>query len=127
MLASSALKAHFEDNPKDLDVLRHEKPLHPNKVPVHLAHVPDYLIPPSLRAAAEAAGAGLKASKKRSRSAGAASAVAGAGAGAPTPSSDPLKSFAYNATRLGGAAGSIQVRSQCCALPLHRRACFGVD
>ncbi len=26
------------------------------QVPVHLAHVPDYLIPPSLRAAAEAAG-----------------------------------------------------------------------
>jgi hypothetical protein len=99
MLASNALKAHFEDNPKDLDVLRHEKPLHPNKVrcrsvvlsvppwracaadcvtggsglvwsglvwsglvwsglvwlaaqvPAHLAKIPDYLIPPSLKAA----------------------------------------------------------------------------
>ena len=77
------------------------------QVPVHLAHVPDYLIPPSLRAAAEAAGAGVKATKKRAR--GGAPAGAGGPGAAPGASTDPLKSFAYNATRLGGAAGSIQV------------------
>ena len=32
MLASEALKAHFEDNPRDLSVLRHDKPLQPNSV-----------------------------------------------------------------------------------------------
>jgi hypothetical protein len=67
----------------------------------HLAHVPAYLVPMSLQAAASAAGGGLntdtKPSKKRSRP----QAVPG--------SSDPLKSFAYNAQRLGGAIGSAKV------------------
>ena len=110
LLASQALKAHFEDNPRDLAVLRHDKPLQPNavcvvfprvsvaavvelfpavQVPSHLAHVPDYLVPQSLRAAAAAAGGGLS-TKKRTREGGV----------------DPLKSFAYNVKKLGGAVGS---------------------
>ncbi|XP_030365869.1 probable ATP-dependent RNA helicase DDX56 [Strigops habroptila] len=49
LLNSEKLKAYFEDNPRDLHVLRHDKPLHPAIVQPHLRNVPDYLVPPSLR------------------------------------------------------------------------------
>lgn len=38
-------KAHFEDNPLDLEYLRHDKPLHPTRVQAHMKHVPKYLLP----------------------------------------------------------------------------------
>lgn len=38
-------QAHFEDNPRDLAFLRHDKPLHPARVQPHLKHVPGYLMP----------------------------------------------------------------------------------
>ncbi|KAJ7210448.1 ATP-dependent RNA helicase dbp9 [Mycena pura] len=45
ILASDKLKAHFEDNPLDLQYLRHDKPLHPTRVQPHMKHVPKYLLP----------------------------------------------------------------------------------
>ncbi|PFH51963.1 hypothetical protein AMATHDRAFT_141366 [Amanita thiersii Skay4041] len=45
MLNSEKLKAHFEDNPLDLEYLRHDKPLHPTRVQPHLRTVPKYLLP----------------------------------------------------------------------------------
>jgi ATP-dependent RNA helicase DDX56/DBP9 len=45
LLASDKLKAHFEDNPNDLEFLKHDKPLHPTRVQSHMKHVPKYLIP----------------------------------------------------------------------------------
>ncbi|GAA6043388.1 hypothetical protein JCM8097_005301 [Rhodosporidiobolus ruineniae] len=45
VLNSEKLKAHFEDNPRDLAFLRHDKPLHPGRVQSHLKHVPGYLMP----------------------------------------------------------------------------------
>ncbi|TPX67221.1 hypothetical protein SpCBS45565_g03926 [Spizellomyces sp. 'palustris'] len=45
ILNSEKLKAHFEDNPTDLQALRHDKPLHPARVQQHMKHVPDYLLP----------------------------------------------------------------------------------
>ncbi|ORX85165.1 DEAD-domain-containing protein [Basidiobolus meristosporus CBS 931.73] len=45
ILHSEKLKAHFEDKPKDLAYLRHDKPLHPSRVQSHLKHVPEYLMP----------------------------------------------------------------------------------
>ncbi|KAL8278607.1 hypothetical protein RQP46_008899 [Phenoliferia psychrophenolica] len=42
---SEKLKAHFEDNPRDLAFLRHDKTLHPSRVQPHLKHVPGYLMP----------------------------------------------------------------------------------
>ncbi|KAF9519467.1 hypothetical protein BS47DRAFT_1370698 [Hydnum rufescens UP504] len=45
LLNSDKLKAHFEDNPLDLEYLRHDKPLHPTRVQSHMRHVPKYLIP----------------------------------------------------------------------------------
>uniref|UniRef100_A0A8C4JC36 RNA helicase n=1 Tax=Dromaius novaehollandiae TaxID=8790 RepID=A0A8C4JC36_DRONO len=43
LLNSEKLKTYFEDNPRDLHVLRHDKPLHPAIVKPHLRNVPDYL------------------------------------------------------------------------------------
>nr|XP_047910155.1 probable ATP-dependent RNA helicase DDX56 [Anser cygnoides] len=53
LLNSEKLKTYFEDNPRDLHVLRHDKPLHPAIVKPHLRNVPDYLVPPSLRGIAK--------------------------------------------------------------------------
>ena len=39
------VQAHFEDNPLDLEYLRHDKPLHPMRVQAHMKHVPKYLLP----------------------------------------------------------------------------------
>lgn len=39
------LQAHFEDNPRDLAFLKHDKPLNPNRVQPHMKHVPSYLMP----------------------------------------------------------------------------------
>ena len=41
----SAPQAHFEDNPLDLEFLRHDKPLHPTRIQPHMKHVPKYLLP----------------------------------------------------------------------------------
>ncbi|KAH7689777.1 RNA helicase protein [Dioscorea alata] len=40
---SEKLKAHFEDNPKDLDLLKHDKFLSKKPPPAHLSEVPVYL------------------------------------------------------------------------------------
>ncbi|PPR00522.1 hypothetical protein CVT26_009908 [Gymnopilus dilepis] len=45
ILNSDKLKAHFEDNPLDLEFLRHDKPLHPTRVQPHMKHIPKYLLP----------------------------------------------------------------------------------
>jgi len=43
ILNSDKLKAYFEDNPRTLEYLRHDKPLHPTRVQPHLKFVPKYL------------------------------------------------------------------------------------
>nr|XP_056716986.1 probable ATP-dependent RNA helicase DDX56 [Euleptes europaea] len=50
LLNSEKLKTYFEDNPRDLNLLRHDQPLHPAIVKPHLRNVPDYLVPPTLQA-----------------------------------------------------------------------------
>ncbi|XP_067396429.1 probable ATP-dependent RNA helicase DDX56 [Emydura macquarii macquarii] len=52
LLNSEKLKTYFEDNPHDLRLLRHDRPLHPAIVKPHLRNVPEYLVPPTLRAIA---------------------------------------------------------------------------
>nr|XP_025973535.1 probable ATP-dependent RNA helicase DDX56 [Dromaius novaehollandiae] len=89
LLNSEKLKTYFEDNPRDLHVLRHDKPLHPAIVKPHLRNVPDYLVPPSLRGVAKPA---LK-KRKRQR-------LLHAGAGRRGGSkargtANPLQSFKY--------------------------------
>ncbi|XP_055373083.1 probable ATP-dependent RNA helicase DDX56 [Condylostylus longicornis] len=49
MFNSEKLKGFFQDNPRDLQVLRHDKPLKTVKVQQHLSHVPDYIVPEPLK------------------------------------------------------------------------------
>lgn len=49
MMNSQKLKSHFEDNPRDLQVLRHDKNLNVVKSQPHLKHVPEYLVPSTLK------------------------------------------------------------------------------
>uniref|UniRef100_A0A9J7X7R6 Probable ATP-dependent RNA helicase DDX56 n=1 Tax=Cyprinus carpio carpio TaxID=630221 RepID=A0A9J7X7R6_CYPCA len=49
LLNSEKLKTYFEDNPRDLQLLRHDKDLHPAVIKPHLKNVPDYLIPTALK------------------------------------------------------------------------------
>lgn len=68
LLASDALKAHFEDHPRDAELLqavKHDRVLAPRAVKAHLKDVPEYLLPPSLKAAVEAAGGGVRGGGKR--------------------------------------------------------------
>jgi ATP-dependent RNA helicase DDX56/DBP9 len=52
LINSEKLKAHFEDNPRELNLLKHDKLLRPAKVQPHLKHVPNYLMPANLQAVA---------------------------------------------------------------------------
>lgn len=45
ILASEKLKRHFEDNPGELDGLRHDADMHVVRRQAHLKFVPDYLLP----------------------------------------------------------------------------------
>lgn len=49
ILNNKKLKSYFEDNPNDLQTLRHDKALHTVKIQPHLADVPDYIVPPALK------------------------------------------------------------------------------
>ncbi|KAM9735038.1 putative ATP-dependent RNA helicase DDX56 [Menidia menidia] len=49
LLNSEKLKTYFEDNPRDLQLLRHDRDLHPAVVQPHMKNVPEYLIPETLR------------------------------------------------------------------------------
>lgn len=49
LLNSRKLKTYFEDNPRDLQILRHDKSLHIVKLDSHLKNVPEYIVPPVLK------------------------------------------------------------------------------
>lgn len=57
---SNALKSYFDDNPRDLNSLRHDKALHTVKVQSHLADVPEYIVPDALKRLA-----GISSNRKR--------------------------------------------------------------
>lgn len=54
ILNSERLKAHFEDNPKDLELLKHDKVLSKKQPSSHLRAVPDYLVDPTTEIASKA-------------------------------------------------------------------------
>ena len=60
LLNSQKLTAYFEDNPRDLELLRHDKALHTVKHLEHLKNVPEYIVPETLKAMT-----GMASSKKR--------------------------------------------------------------
>ncbi|XP_053856765.1 probable ATP-dependent RNA helicase DDX56 [Vidua macroura] len=86
LLNCEKLKVYFEDNPRDLQALRHDRPLHPASVQPHLRHVPDYLVPPSLRGVADPN------PKKRKCPRGGGARRAGS---KPRGSGNPLQSFRF--------------------------------
>lgn len=45
MLNSDKLKSHFEDNPRDLNILNHDKTIGKARIQPHLATIPSYLVP----------------------------------------------------------------------------------
>lgn len=49
LLNSEKLKTYFDDNPRDLQLLRHDKDLHPAVIKPHLKNLPEYLVPETLR------------------------------------------------------------------------------
>ncbi|KAF3439095.1 hypothetical protein FNV43_RR17370 [Rhamnella rubrinervis] len=53
ILNSEKLKAHFEVNPKDLDLLKHDKVLSKKPLEPHLRDVPDYLMDPKTQEASK--------------------------------------------------------------------------
>ncbi|XP_030538986.1 DEAD-box ATP-dependent RNA helicase 16 [Rhodamnia argentea] len=100
ILNSEKLKAHFEANPKDLDLLKHDKVLSKKPPAPHLRDVPDYLLDPTTQEAskmvklARAAmgksnSANRQATKKKSRK-----------------SRDPLKTFTVEAPKRAKGGGN---------------------
>merc|ERR1712129_172524 len=61
ILNSQKLKSYFEDNPRDRQLLRHDKALHTVKHQDHLKNVPEYIAPETLKRMT-----GMKSSKRRS-------------------------------------------------------------
>ncbi|KAF6140316.1 hypothetical protein GIB67_031072 [Kingdonia uniflora] len=53
ILNCEKLKSHFEDNPKDLDLLKHDKMLSKKPPPNHLRIVPEYLMDPTIEEASK--------------------------------------------------------------------------
>ncbi|XP_010936191.1 DEAD-box ATP-dependent RNA helicase 16 isoform X2 [Elaeis guineensis] len=53
ILNSEKLKAHFEDNPRDLDLLKHDKLLSKKAPSSHLRDVPEYLLDPTTKEASK--------------------------------------------------------------------------
>lgn len=49
IINSEKLKTFFAENPKDLELLRHDKVAKPREVKEHLSSVPDYLVPLALK------------------------------------------------------------------------------
>ena len=56
LLNSVKLQSHFSENPNDATVLRHDKALHTVKRQAHLKHVPEYIVPKSLKKISGASG-----------------------------------------------------------------------
>jgi ATP-dependent RNA helicase DDX56/DBP9 len=65
LLNSEKLKAHFEDNPRELQLLKHDKVLHARAVQPHLAKIPEYLKPKGFQG--ESSSAALQAKRRTKR------------------------------------------------------------
>jgi len=99
VLKSDKLKAHFEDNPLDLDYLRHDKPLHPTRIQPHMKSVPKYLLPNSLTpgetpSSSTESGVGFVPFKNpKARRGGKGHSRGGRGGGGGRKKADPLRKF----------------------------------
>ncbi|PIN13038.1 RNA helicase [Handroanthus impetiginosus] len=100
ILNSEKLKAHFQDNPRDLDLLKHDKVLSKKAPAPHLRDVPEYLLDPTTQEASKIV--------KLARAAmGNASSTRRKGfKGKFKKSRDPLKTFSAEAPKRAHKAGS---------------------
>ncbi len=97
LLHSKKLAEHFDANPHDLEMLRHDKPLATARVQPHLTHVPSYLKPDTQGATEQVSAVGSSARRVQRASGKARKLYAGKRAG----KKDPLKNF-----RTGGSKGN---------------------
>ncbi|KAF8095905.1 hypothetical protein N665_0320s0033 [Sinapis alba] len=101
IINSEKLKSHFEANPRDLDLLKHDKLLSKTAPAPHLKDIPEYLVDPKTQEASKMvklaraamgnsrrSGGGGGRNKKRSRKGG-----------------DPLKTFSANGSKRGHGGG----------------------
>ncbi|KAM4719932.1 putative ATP-dependent RNA helicase DDX56 isoform 2-T2 [Anableps anableps] len=91
LLNSEKLKTYFEDNPRDLQLLRHDKDLHPAVIKPHMKNVPDYLIPETLRGVVNP----LSSKRRKRRIKSAPEGVVRSSFKKNVPGRNPLKSFRY--------------------------------
>ncbi|CAN7032201.1 hypothetical protein IGI04_031245 [Brassica rapa subsp. trilocularis] len=102
IINSEKLKSHFEANPRDLDLLKHDKLLSKTAPAPHLKDIPEYLVDPKTQEASKmvklaraamgnsrrSGGGRNNANKKRSRK-----------------GVDPLKTFSANGSKRGRSGG----------------------
>ncbi|XP_070780801.1 probable ATP-dependent RNA helicase DDX56 isoform X1 [Enoplosus armatus] len=101
LLNSEKLKTYFDDNPRDLQLLRHDKDLHPAVVKPHLRNVPEYLIPDTLRGSVNPLSRRRRRRREKSKAEGVVRSSFKNVQG-----KNPLKSFRYTGGRTGkGKAG----------------------
>ncbi|KAF2087092.1 DEAD-domain-containing protein [Saccharata proteae CBS 121410] len=96
LLKSEKLKRHFEENPQDLQHLRHDGELHTARVQAHLKHVPEYLLPAGGKKAMEreVGFVGFRKDEGRENRIRKARAInRSKGKGRPVRKADPLKTF----------------------------------
>ncbi|KAL8755614.1 MAG: hypothetical protein Q9199_003519 [Rusavskia elegans] len=97
LLKSEKLKRHFEENPEDLQHLRHDGELRAARLQPHLKHIPDYLMPSNGKQGLTSADIGFvgfrKESENRIRKARIHKRVSGKGKKPANRKLDPLKTF----------------------------------
>ncbi|KAL1215698.1 DEAD-box ATP-dependent RNA helicase 16 [Cardamine amara subsp. amara] len=104
IINSEKLKAHFEANPRDLDLLKHDKLLSKTAPAPHLRDLPEYLVDPKTQEASKMV--------KLARAAMGGSRRSGGGGGRNNNNkkrsrkgSDPLKTFNPNGSKRGHGGG----------------------
>jgi ATP-dependent RNA helicase DDX56/DBP9 len=136
MLNSQRLQAHFEDNPRERELLRHDTVIRPNHVPAGLAHVPSYLLPttvtiahPEITASSaqyRSKDSSRSAKRRRRKQRHAASQMASSIFGQKQNNSNPLTSFAYHSSS-GNGSGSGVVQMSGTAAPVSVRGNLSVS
>jgi len=98
ILNSDRLQSHFEDNPSDLQLLRHDRlATHVSRVQDHLKHVPKYLLPRGM----QVADLNRKRKRKKNRRSNK----------VPSSNKDPLQSFNDGDVNLDGLEGNDDIES----------------
>lgn len=103
VLKSEKLKRHFEENPADLQHLRHDGELRPARVQHHLKHVPEYLMPSNGRRGLDSNNVGFvgfrKTTDNRIRKVRMQKRMSGKGKRPTTKKANPLQTFNAKARR----------------------------